>query len=838
MSAGEALSALQLIYGVVSKVKDNKEELQCLTQRIQLVVESLEDSKTRDVIRDSEYNDALTTVSELISRTQRLTRRMLKRSLGDRTWNSGEIAADLRRLNEDVQTFLSLHAIKTLDLVRTSQSEQYSSLAVSVEEIIAKITELDIAMKESSKPKPLPAGAQTAINETSLPGYGALLAQVQSLSLTRGPEGSQSIAKGWSDLRAGSAAAVGRTGPQERPVLFDKLASVNTVPLTIYGLTKSSASDETFSKTFMVKANAKVKDVYNVVAEAGFNRPAHFLEETTLPITVTEGTSVYDASAPGGLQISKTEPLLWWKDKYDEYHGSLSGDKILPMKTEVRWNSDTISVAEVDIKCHRTLRVPDSDDEGASSLPPDLGAFPLFPVSQLGSRVSEDMKRRGGFVLPMFRREALWISFCSDEDSERPAVKVSVGGVNAISGVPTSAPAPLKSSVHQDYIVAGLQPWLDGIAIGDGFVRQFVVTELHKGYTVEEQVTGKAKVGGIQFDIYPRRTTPSGQFKVNSGDTQAKSVVSTPAELGLAVGSTISYFRPSSSMTPQIYYNWVLSDYIRQVPFPPGTRNPHIRAAYVDYGAMLAGSPGFWGEAHSSRRVLGIAAGGKIVQKIYKDKNSTRVYNEELGRRFHIHIVTPEVWEELTGIVPPFTPVNRDLYLRHGIPWFKLFDDYVEAITGVSEALKSVVSVAQLDKKKFGAGQPTPDPVVNPDAPPPCHEHPISTASCIFRPCGHPACPQCLGSAILGGSKCSCGSAVSKFVGLKQPIPQISAVATDKEGDDEGHWDIQQIEQLATHAVKFGKVQVIHLFEDDVAPLKQWNEVQEPQRTTPPVYEA
>lgn len=48
----------------------------------------------------------------LITRAERLTRRMLKRSLGDRTWNAGEIANDLRRLNEDAQTFLSVHTVR------------------------------------------------------------------------------------------------------------------------------------------------------------------------------------------------------------------------------------------------------------------------------------------------------------------------------------------------------------------------------------------------------------------------------------------------------------------------------------------------------------------------------------------------------------------------------------------------------------------------------------------------------------------------------------------------------------------------------------------------------
>ena len=42
------------------------------------------------------------------------------------------------------------------------------------------------------------------------------------------------------------------------------------------------------------------------------------------------------------------------------------------------------------------------------------------------------------------------------------------------------------------------QPWLDGFSIGEGLIRQFVAMPLGNGYTVEEQLTGKAYIGGIQ----------------------------------------------------------------------------------------------------------------------------------------------------------------------------------------------------------------------------------------------------------------------------------------------------------------------------------------------------
>ena len=44
-------------------------------------------------------------------RTQRVAERLLKRNLGDRTWNASEISSELRRLNDDVQNYLSVHTV-------------------------------------------------------------------------------------------------------------------------------------------------------------------------------------------------------------------------------------------------------------------------------------------------------------------------------------------------------------------------------------------------------------------------------------------------------------------------------------------------------------------------------------------------------------------------------------------------------------------------------------------------------------------------------------------------------------------------------------------------------
>ena len=42
---------------------------------------------------------------------------------------------------------------------------------------------------------------------------------------------------------------------------------------------------------------------------------------------------------------------------------------------------------------------------------------------------------------------------------------------------------------------------------------------------------------------------------------------------------------------------------------------------------------------------MGLAAGGKITQKIYEDTKSTSVYDEDAVQRVFIHTVSTAAWE-------------------------------------------------------------------------------------------------------------------------------------------------------------------------------------------------
>lgn len=162
---------------------------------------------------------------------------------------------------------------------------------------------------------------------------------------------------------------------------------------------------------------------------------------------------------------------------------------------DVRLDGARIHVGErFSVSFQRTLRIP--EDDQTYPLPPALGPFQINRVADFADRLPAAW--RGGFFLSMYQREALWLGFDGAEWKPN-AVKVAVGGVNAVSG--TVWEEGLNADA-QNYLVCPNQPWLDGINAGEEFTRQFVATPLGSSNTIEAQVTGREEFGGLQLVVY------------------------------------------------------------------------------------------------------------------------------------------------------------------------------------------------------------------------------------------------------------------------------------------------------------------------------------------------
>lgn len=264
-------------------------------------------------------------------------------------------------------------------------------------------------------------------------------------------------------------------------------------------------------------------------------------------------------------------------------------------KSAVTVDGDELRLGPARVSFQRTLRIPET---GLHPLPPGLGRFPLRRVEDYPDTAPAEWLTHGGVMLPIYQREAMWLSFDSDEPA---ALQVGVGKVCAVSGKKWRERLKRKP---QNYVALPDQPWLDGINAGDGFIRQFVAVPLGSGATVEGQITGEEIHGGIQLR---------------------------------AVG-----------LTSEALKKWRTE-----------------RARVVDCLAMTGIQP-----APS----MGLGAGGRMRQEVYRDERSPSDYDENRSWRVFVHLCSPAQWTAITGEVPPPTPVDRESYVSAGLPWFDYFD--------------------------------------------------------------------------------------------------------------------------------------------------------------------
>jgi hypothetical protein len=296
--------------------------------------------------------------------------------------------------------------------------------------------------------------------------------------------------------------------------------------------------------------------------------------------------------------------------------------------------------AQMAAQFRRTLRVP--DDGKAYVLPPSHRAFPLKHIDDCGDRVPQDWIGRGGIVMPVHRGEAMYVAFSGGawvRDCYPCAVKIAAGKVNAISGKPWKD--ELDPS-EDDYVVIPRQPRLDGFCIAKEIVRQFVSMPLGKGYSVEEQLTGKGEHGGLQIIVYPMKAE--------------------------------RYERILRRRT--MWLSWLYA---------------------VSFSDQGRGSP-YFRPARPIRMCLG--AGGRMKQPIYRDPYGIDAWNQSVtSNRCFVALANARQWPDITGQPVPTEPPTAKDYDDAGLPWYDYDDADHEARAGSPE-LAHGDSVDQVAAKK------------------------------------------------------------------------------------------------------------------------------------------
>ncbi len=295
--------------------------------------------------------------------------------------------------------------------------------------------------------------------------------------------------------------------------------------------------------------------------------------------------------------------------------------------------------ARCTIAFQRTLRIP--DDNQPYPLPAGLGRFPLHHVDDHWPRLPPAWETHGGVFLPMYQAEALWIDFGWNYADGYPcAIKIATGKINAVSGELWANgldPAP------QDYLVITEQRWLDGYAVGQGYIRQFVAMPLGAGFSAEEQITGQATHGGLQIVVYPMKPE---RFTIVEAQRRA-------------------------------------------------VEQDEMKFSYCP-GIGLIG-----GDAEPVAE-MALCPGGLMKQEIARDEYGIGAWDLSAGSRCFVHLVNSRTYQAITGQAPPQPPLTASDYAKAHMPWFEYYLESQQSLPG-SATLAGLDSVgAKYLKKGMG----------------------------------------------------------------------------------------------------------------------------------------
>ncbi|WP_369637901.1 hypothetical protein [Nocardia sp. JMUB6875] len=323
----------------------------------------------------------------------------------------------------------------------------------------------------------------------------------------------------------------------------------------------------------------------------------------------------------------------------------------------VRLDGNTLVLpGGVGVRFIRTLRLP---EQGTHPLPPGLGEFPVRRVADYADSVPEEWAKRGGVMLPMYLREAMWLSFSATEPA---ALQIGVGKVCAVSGKPWS---DRLGRDPQNYVVLPKQPWLDGINSGQGTIRQFVAVPLGLGATVEGQVTGEETHGGIQLQNFALNDTELARWRRAEEERRRAAEAERVRAISYAPmpSPPPAFGAPAPGSAAPPGYG--------APPSAPGLGGPPLPAP----GSAAPGSSArLFGQRRPHAKAMGLGVGDTMRQEIFKDDRPLQAWSVQPSARLFVHLVTPPDWQRITGEAAPPSPVDRKAYTAAGLPWFDYFD--------------------------------------------------------------------------------------------------------------------------------------------------------------------
>lgn len=375
--------------------------------------------------------------------------------------------------------------------------------------------------------------------------------------------------------------------------------------------------------------------------------------------------------------------------------------------------------AVLDVYLCRTLRVPEGTDLQRADF--DDEVLCMEHVADYAATVPESWKKHGGVMLPMYQSEAMKIMF------ESPfgypfAVKVASGkrcaitGEEWMDGLVAGERVTRKETVNlQNYLIAPKQECLHGFCTETGVVRQFVAMPLGSGATVEEQLTGKAEVGGIQIQVYPihrayykkavekkpERKSPICIWS-NKPTTPLVNQPAKATEEFPSVGGWWSirrdYKKPVKAQLPMPIWELPSMKEKLEAPSAACVEEKNSLPIMEKRVEMPVQDCSLSDEDESLKDEafcldLGLGAGGQIKEDIYKDEMGLSAWDCHHTSRVFVHLMNAQQWENVTSKAIDRRSLSREQYGQNGLSWS---DAYEERVQG-SQKLAQVKPVSQFE---------------------------------------------------------------------------------------------------------------------------------------------
>jgi hypothetical protein len=95
--------------------------------------------------------------------------------------------------------------------------------------------------------------------------------------------------------------------------------------------------------------------------------------------------------------------------------------------------------------------------------------------------------------------------------------------------------------------------------------------------------------------------------------------------------------------------------------------------------------------------VMSFGAGGTIKQSINEDRNNPRIWDIGGAKIFNVQVLNAALFEDITKMMAPPTPVDINAYTAAGLPFFDIFNEVPTNVHG-SDAFQNVKTVSEMDQ--------------------------------------------------------------------------------------------------------------------------------------------